>query len=151
MAGHREDTQTGYAEQTARVVVGSDPSELSARSAAIVLVVDDDAEIRDVVRWLLEDEGWTVETASDGRDALEQATRARPALIVLDMGLPIMSGEEVAMRLQDVYVDPPPIIVVSADGRAGEKAARIGAASYLHKPFDVDTLARLVRRTLDSP
>ena len=151
MAGHREDTQTGYAEQTARVVVGSDPSELSARSAAIVLVVDDDAEIRDVVRWLLEDEGWIVETASDGRDALEQATRARPALIVLDMGLPIMSGEEVAMRLHDVYVDPPPIIVVSADGRAGEKAARIGAASYLHKPFDVDTLARLVRRTLDSP
>jgi DNA-binding response OmpR family regulator len=151
MAGHREDTQTGYAEQTARVVVGSDPSELSARSAAIVLVVDDDAEIRDVVRWLLEDEGWTVETASDGRDALEQATRAKPALIVLDMGLPIMSGEEVAMRLHDVYVDPPPIIVVSADGRAGEKAARIGAASYLHKPFDVDTLARLVRRTLDSP
>ena len=54
-------------------------------------------------------------------------------------------------RLQEVYVDPPPIIVVSADGRAGEKAARIGAASYLHKPFDVDALARLVRRTLGSP
>ena len=68
-----------------------------------MLVVDDDPEIRDVVRWLLEDEGWTVETASDGRDALERATRARPALIVLDMGLPIMSGEEVAMRLHDVY------------------------------------------------
>src|SRR5829696_4459076 len=117
----------------------------------IVLVVDDDPEIRDVVRWLLEDEGWTVETASDGRDALERATRARPALIVLDMGLPIMSGEEVAMRLHEVYVDPPPIIVVSADGRAGEKAARIGAASYLHKPFDVDALARLVSRTLGSP
>ena len=62
-----------------------------------------------------------------------------------------MSGEEVAMRLHDVYADPPPIIVVSADGRAGEKAARIGAASYLHKPFDVDVLVRLVQRTLTSP
>jgi DNA-binding response OmpR family regulator len=72
-------------------------------------------------------------------------------LIVLDMGLPILSGEEVAMRLHDVYVDPPPIIVVSADGQAGEKAARIGAASYLHKPFDVDVLARMVWRALGSP
>jgi DNA-binding response OmpR family regulator len=114
----------------------------------VVLVVDDDAEIRDVVRWLLEDEGWIVETASDGRDAVDQATRARPALIVLDMGLPIMNGEEVARRVQAVYADPPPIIVVSADGRAGEKAARLGAASYLHKPFDVDELARRVRQTL---
>jgi DNA-binding response OmpR family regulator len=115
-----------------------------------ILVVDDDPEIRDVVRWLLEDEGWTVETASDGRDALERATQVRPALIVLDMGLPILSGEEVAMRLRVYYHEPPPIVVVSADGRAGEKAARIGAAAYLHKPFDVDELARLVRRTLAS-
>jgi CheY-like chemotaxis protein len=113
-----------------------------------ILVVDDDPEIRDVVRWLLEDEGWTVETASDGRDALERATQVRPALIVLDMGLPILSGEEVAMRLRVYYQEPPPIVVVSADGRAGEKAARIGAAAYLHKPFDVDDLARVVRRTL---
>jgi DNA-binding response OmpR family regulator len=114
----------------------------------VVLVVDDDAEIRDVVRWLLEDEGWVVETASDGREAVEQATRARPALIVLDMGLPIMNGEEVVRRVKAVYADPPPIIVVSADGRAGERAALLGAASYLHKPFDVDELARRVRQTL---
>jgi DNA-binding response OmpR family regulator len=151
MTGNRERGQTCYAGETAQALAGGDPHEPGARLGAIVLVVDDDPEIRDVVRWLLEDEGWTVETASDGRDALERATRARPALIVLDMGLPIMSGEEVAMRLHEVYVDPPPIIVVSADGRAGEKAARIGAASYLHKPFDVDALARLVRRTLGDP
>ena len=151
MAGNRERGAACYADEAAQVLTGSDPAEPGSRAGAIVLVVDDDPEIRDVVRWLLEDEGWTVETASDGRDALERATRARPALIVLDMGLPIMNGEEVAMRLQDVYVDPPPIIVVSADGRAGEKAARIGAASYLHKPFDVDVLARLVRRTLGNP
>src|SRR3954471_15269476 len=130
---------------------GAEPGRDGSSSGTVVLVVDDDPEIRDVVRWLLEDEGWTVETASDGRDALEQAARTRPALIVLDMGLPIMGGEEVARRLHVEYPDPPPIIVVSADGRAGEKAARIGAASYLHKPFDVDALARLVRRSIGSP
>ena len=151
MDANRGRGATCYAEETAQALTGSGPNVPGARSGAVVLVVDDDPEIRDVVRWLLEDEGWTVETASDGRDALERATRARPALIVLDMGLPIISGEEVAVRLQEVYVDPPPIIVVSADGRAGEKAARIGAASYLHKPFDVDALARLVRRALGSP
>ena len=135
----RESERAHAAERSAEQLVGA------------ILVVDDDPEIRDVVRWLLEDEGWTVETASDGRDALERATQVRPALIVLDMGLPILSGEEVAMRLRVYYHEPPPIVVVSADGRAGEKAARIGAAAYLHKPFDVDELARLVRRTLMSP
>jgi CheY-like chemotaxis protein len=151
MAAMHEAVSTGVPEQAPRPLVGDTSSELTDHHVPTILVVDDDPEIRDVVRWLLEDEGWTVETASDGRDALDRATRARPALIVLDMGLPILSGEEVAMRLHDVYADPPPIIVVSADGRAGEKAARIGAASYLHKPFDVDVLVRLVQRTLTSP
>ncbi|MCC7371554.1 MAG: response regulator transcription factor [Chloroflexi bacterium] len=119
-----------------------------APTATVILVVDDDPEIRDLVRWLLEDEGWTVQTAVDGLDALRQATAARPSLIILDMGLPLLNGEEVARRLHHHYVDPPPILVVSADARVGERAARIGAASYLHKPFDVDVLARLVRTTL---
>ena len=113
-----------------------------------VLVVDDDPEIREVVTWLLEDEGLPVETASDGQRALDCATRTRPALIVLDMGLPIVSGEEVAVRLRAHYDEPPPIIVVSADGRAAEKAARIGAQTYLHKPYDVDELVRLLHESL---
>ena len=145
-------------EQEGRIAVCTQAPEQSQTASepvaatdlsTVVLVVDDDPEIRDLVRWLLEDEGWTVETAGDGRAALDQATRARPALIVLDMGLPIMNGEEVARRLHDVYTDPPPIVVVSADGHAGERAARIGAASFLHKPFNVDELARIVRHTLE--
>jgi DNA-binding response OmpR family regulator len=151
MTRDQERTRLRCAEQQAHTFVGDAPAATESRPTSAILVVDDDPEIRDVVRWLLEDEGWTVETASDGRDALEQATRERPALIVLDMGLPILNGEEVARRLHEVYASPPPIVVVSADGRAGEKAARIGAASYLHKPFDVDELARIVRRTLGAP
>jgi DNA-binding response OmpR family regulator len=151
MARDLEGTRARCAEQQAQTFVGGAPAATEPSLSGAILVVDDDPEIRDVVRWLLEDEGWTVETASDGRDALERASRERPALIVLDMGLPILNGEEVARRLQQVYASPPPIVVVSADGRAGEKAARIGAASYLHKPFDVDELARIVRRTLGTP
>jgi DNA-binding response OmpR family regulator len=151
MPRHQEASGLRSAPQQTYTRTDDSPATSQTGVTGAILVVDDDPEIRDVVRWLLEDEGWTVETASDGRDALEQATRERPALIVLDMGLPILSGEEVAQRLQHVYDSPPPIIVVSADGRAGEKAARIGAASYLHKPFDVDELARIVRRTLGDP
>ncbi len=151
MTPDQEGVEHHCAEQQAQTLVDDMPAASELRATAVILVVDDDPEIRDVVRWLLEDEGWTVETASDGRDALERATRERPALIVLDMGLPIINGEEVARRLRQVYASPPPIVVVSADGRAGEKAARIGAASYLHKPFDVDALARLVRRELGNP
>ncbi len=125
------------------------PTKL-ASEAARVLVVDDDPEIREVVTWLLEDEGLAVETAADGQRALDCATRQRPALMVLDMGLPIISGEEVAIRLRAHYGEPPPIIVVSADGRAAEKAARIGARAYLHKPFDIDELVRLVHGMLRS-
>jgi two-component system response regulator MprA len=150
MAAMPDAMSAGVPSEAARPLVADAASEHADRHVQIILVVDDDPEIRDVVRWLLEDEGWSVETASDGRDALDRATRARPALIVLDMGLPILSGEEVALRLHDVYAEPPPIIVISADGRAGEKAARIGAASYLHKPFDVDALVSLVQRTLTS-
>ena len=148
MKHEQEGSTTVCLEPPAQVQTATGPVA-GEQLSAVVLVVDDDPEIRDLVRWLLEDEGWTVETAVDGRDALDQATNSRPALIVLDMGLPIMSGEEVARRLHDVYTDPPPIVVVSADGHAGERAARIGAASFLHKPFNVDELARIVRTTLE--
>jgi len=144
-AGEQGSVVDGIRTKTASAPTAGQPCE---HLNTVVLVVDDDPEIRDLVRWLLEDEGWTVETAADGRAALDQATRARPALIVLDMGLPLLSGEEVALRLNDVYANPPPIVVVSADGRAGERAARIGAASFLHKPFNVDDLANMVRHTL---
>jgi two-component system alkaline phosphatase synthesis response regulator PhoP len=117
----------------------------------VVLVVDDDLEIRESVRWFLEDEGLTVETAADGQQALDQATRARPALVVLDMGLPILTGEEVAAGLQAAYAEPPPILVMTAAGRAADAARRVGAYAYLDKPFDLDDLAEKVWRALGRP
>jgi CheY-like chemotaxis protein len=120
----------------------------SAARAGAVLVVDDDPQLCDVVRWLLEDEGLKVETATDGQQAIERATRSRPLLIVLDMGLPIMSGEAVAAALRAFYPKPPPIVVLTASGRAAELAQRVGAVDYLHKPFELDELARVVNQAL---
>ena len=113
-----------------------------------ILVVDDDPAIRESIQWVLEDEGFVVATASDVREALDVASRIHPALVLLDMTLPVLSGEEVADALR--ANGGPPIIVITAAGRAAEKAQRCGAVAYLQKPFDISALAVLVRRHLQA-
>jgi CheY-like chemotaxis protein len=113
-----------------------------------ILVVDDDPEVRRVIQGTLEEEGWTVETAADGLQALEWARRSRPRLVVLDMGLPRLDGHGVAAGLRSVYGDAVPILVVTADGQAVEKARRVGARAHLSKPFDLDDLCAAVQHVL---
>jgi DNA-binding response OmpR family regulator len=114
-----------------------------------VLLVEDDDGIRQVCLWALEDQGFVVEEATDGRQALERASAHRPRLVILDMTLPVMSGDAVADGLRAVDPDLP-ILLITADGRAAEKAQRVGAYEYLRKPFDLDVLVAAVRRGLQS-
>src|SRR5262245_10072227 len=113
-----------------------------------VLVVDDDPKIREVAVWALEDEGFTVDAAGNRQQAAERAQECAPALVVLDMGLPPDNGDTVAADLRAACGERLPILVITADGSASEKARRVGAFAYLHKPFDVDELVRLVREQL---
>jgi two-component system, chemotaxis family, chemotaxis protein CheY len=126
-------------------------SPRSGRSepAPLILLVEDQPEIRDAVRWLLEDEGFLVETAGDGRDALERLTQLRPALIILDMGLPILGGEGVVEGLQKLFTQVPPFILMTAAGGIAERARQLGAAGYVGKPFELDHLVEVVYRTLE--
>ena len=102
---------------------------------ATVLVVDDERKIRDLVRLYLEHEGYSVLLAESGRSALETAERARPDLLVLDLMLPDLPGEEVARSLRS-HSDVP-IIMLTA--RAGEEdrinGFRAGDDDYVTKPF----------------
>lgn len=124
----------------------SDPTQ----PAGHILVVDDEPQLRETIQWCLEDEGLVVETAANGQQAVERATRARPALIVLDMGLPVLSGEEAADQIRAAYRGaPPPIVVITAAGHAAEKAKRCGAVAYLAKPFNLSDLARIVLRYME--
>jgi DNA-binding response OmpR family regulator len=115
---------------------------------APILVVDDDPQLRYLIRWALEEDGLVVETAADGHQALEQATRRRPRLVILDMGLPLLSGREVAARLQAIYGDGVPIMIITADGHVVDKARRVGARRYLAKPFELDELRGAVQGVL---
>ena len=119
-------------------------------SPASILVIDDDPQMRRVIRAALEDEGLTVETAADGPQALARGARRTPTLVVLDMSLPGIAGADVASRLRTAHGEALPILVITADGRPAEKARQVGAYAYLTKPFDLDALLAAVQRGLRS-
>jgi DNA-binding response OmpR family regulator len=112
-----------------------------------VLVVEDDAQVRRTLEWTLEAEGLPFRLAPNGRRALELAASQRPGLVLLDLGLPDIDGFQVAEEVRATHGDVP-ILVMTADGRAAEKARRVGAFGYLSKPFDLDELIAIVRRAL---
>lgn len=113
-----------------------------------MLVVEDDAMLRETLRWALEDVGLEVATAIDGPDAVQQASDRQPNLVVLDMSLPGMDGFGVAGALRARYGSELPILLITADGQPRYKAERVGAYAFLHKPFDVDALVNLIRQGL---
>jgi CheY-like chemotaxis protein len=111
--------------------------------AGTILVVDDERDIRDAISELLEDEGYEVEEAGDGAEALNKARVCHPAVVLLDLMMPGMNGWEFRARQRgDPELKEIPVIVVSAL----DKVAGVDAAGYLQKPFDLDDLLSAVRR-----
>ncbi|HEX3903744.1 MAG TPA: response regulator [Polyangia bacterium] len=113
-----------------------------------ILLVEDDRSIRAALQGILEDEGYAVTTAENGRQALERLRMtAAPALIVLDLRMPVMDGWEFrAAQKSDPALARIPVLAVSADGSA--KAAAIDAEAYLHKPLSTDALLNTIGRIL---
>lgn len=113
-----------------------------------ILIVDDEANIARIIKFNLEQEGFEVETASDGLMALSRVKEASPDLIVLDLIMPKMDGWEVAQHLkQDPATARIPILILSIV-QDREKGQQAGAAGYLLKPFSMDDLLREVRGLL---
>ena len=113
--------------------------------AAHILVVDDDVDIRHTIRDILEIEGYNVATASNGREALARIAEHRPALVLLDLQMPVMTGWDLlsALREQGVNV---PVVFMTAGYRAHVEVERHSADAALGKPFEMDELLRLVAR-----
>jgi DNA-binding response OmpR family regulator len=117
-----------------------------------ILVIDDDESLRDTIGVMLEQEGFRVVQAADGREGYERALTARPDLILVDLRLPGMSGIEICKQLRSGGLKTP-IIVLSAVGDEVDKVLllEIGADDYVVKPFGRrELLARiraLLRRT----
>jgi two-component system chemotaxis response regulator CheY len=109
-------------------------------NSPLVLVVDDDPDILDAICDILEGEGYRVARARHGVEALQRVEQETPAIILLDLMMPVMDGLAFAQALRQRQVSPHiPIVVISADGNP-QKAAAVGAQGYLAKPFDIDAL-----------
>lgn len=116
-----------------------------------ILVVEDHADLREMLAVLLEAEGYAVQTATNGAEALASLEQARPSLILLDLMMPVMSGDEFRERqLADPrYRDVPVICMTAAhDGRV--RAERLRAVEYFQKPLDFDQLLTSVRHRVAS-
>ena len=121
------------------------PQPRGAGNNETVLVVDDDTSILDTVSAILSGEGYDVVSAASGQEALEAVARKRPAVILLDMRMPVMDGWAVAkaLRKQGISV---PIVVMTAAESAKRWADEVGAEGYLAKPFGLDDLLTTVQR-----
>lgn len=113
-----------------------------------VLIVEDDAALRRIMREVLEDEGLLVQTASDGRLAVRLARERLPALVVLDMALPGLNGTGVAAGLREDHTIAPPILLVSSDESARQRAHEMGAFAFLSKPLELEEFVSVVHRGL---
>jgi CheY-like chemotaxis protein len=115
-----------------------------------ILVVDDDPAILAVVAEALDLEGYTVRTAKNGADALALVAEDRPALVLLDMRLPVLDGWGFARTLKVLGIALP-ILVMTAAQDARRWSAEIDAQGYLAKPFELTELFGAVERLLADP
>jgi DNA-binding response OmpR family regulator len=122
-----------------------DRTERTASASRPILVVDDDVEILAMLRDFLEGEGLTVRTATNGAEALDMLDDVAPALILLDMRMPVLDGWGFAARLHERRATYP-IVVMTAAESARRWADEIGATGYIAKPFDVNELLQLIER-----
>ena len=112
---------------------------------SLILVVDDDLSILETVGAILAMEGYSVETATNGREALDKLGRARPSLVLLDMRMPVLDGWGFAREMK-ARGETVPIVVMTAAQDARRWANEIGAAAYVPKPFEVPDLLDTVER-----
>ncbi len=113
-----------------------------------ILIVDDESDIVETLRFELERLGYTCSTAYDGIEALNKARAEKPHLIILDIMLPKMNGYKVSRLLKfDEQYQHIPIIMLTAKTRDADRITGIetGADCYITKPFDVQNLIAMVK------
>ena len=113
-----------------------------------ILVVDDQPAIREMFAALLEDEGYTVACAANGKDALDYLHQVAelPGLILLDLAMPVMTGYEfLHEQRRDASLTSIPVILMTARGHFEQDGIDVHAVDYIHKPTDLDTLLEAIR------
>ena len=122
---------------------------MSNKDHATVLVVEDDDAVRDAVQRGLQLNGFLVNAAASAESALASFARQAPDILIVDVGLPKMSGIELCTELRARHVDLP-VLILSARDAVGDRVdgLKAGADDYLVKPFDLDELVLRLRALL---
>ena len=123
-----------------------DARQPATRGRPRVLVVEDDAAIRGAIRTTLEEDGLDIVETGDGVEALAECRREAPGVVILDLGLPRMSGQEFVAAYRNLGAKRAPIVIVSARPDGRQVAQDLGAAAFIPKPFSLDELSQVVRR-----
>lgn len=122
------------------------------RTKARVLITDDDAGIRDLLRDQLEAAGFETKVARDGHEALDRIASFRPDAMVLDLSMPGLDGFGVLQSLQDQAIRLPVLVLTARhDASDVRKAVSLGARDYLAKPFTEAQLKARIARLLRTP
>lgn len=118
----------------------------------VILIVDDDYELSDGIRAVLENLGHRVLQARDGQQGKQLIYQQRPDLVILDMMMPRMGGYPVLEHFRDKK-DAPPIIMITANEGSRHKAYAeyLGVIDYIRKPFAMERLLEAVERGLSGP
>lgn len=117
-----------------------------------ILIIEDDHDICRTMELYLSSAGFDIMTSADGREGLEKAKNSGPDLIILDLGLPHLPGEEICRQLRkDGRFENLPIIMVTAKGTDTDRIVGrvIGADHYISKPFDLEVLEEKIRSLFD--
>jgi CheY-like chemotaxis protein len=114
----------------------------------VILIIDDNPDLREGLRVVLGQEGYKVEAAINGRDALNRLYNGlKPCLIIMDLMMPIMNGFEFReVQLADPQLAHIPLIAYSGVTDPRETAQQLRATAYIHKPTEVEQLASVVRQ-----
>jgi CheY-like chemotaxis protein len=118
-------------------------------SAHLVMIIDDDVDVRESLAEVLDDHGYPSIVAANGKEALERlrALRDRPCLILLDLMMPVMDGRAFrAAQQSDAELGSIPVLIFSAQTNGEETSRDLGASAYLCKPIQVPLLLETVAR-----
>jgi CheY-like chemotaxis protein len=117
----------------------------------LILVVDDYDLLRSVVRMTLEDEGYDVADAADGAEALVLSQTVVPALIILDVAMPVLDGPGFVAAYRAQPGPHAPIVLMTAAKDEPRWLAELGTIGHMRKPFDLDALVRVVADVVGAP
>lgn len=135
------------------LIVGETPGVLSFFKEVLfmqktILIIEDDGNIRELLRLYLEREGYKIETAQDGLEGLRAFKRIHPDLVLLDLMMPVMDGTQVMKEIREISKTP--VIMLTAKGETFDKVAglELGADDYVTKPFETRELIARIKAVL---